>query len=75
MNYKNIVTGEIISYTCYQKLTVINQQDYIEVADEPTHKLNEDGGNRLIYKTPKYATNFAMFEGLNDSHGGASYDF
>ncbi|MEI9934595.1 MAG: hypothetical protein WDM71_07015 [Ferruginibacter sp.] len=43
--------------------------------DEPTHRLNEDGASRILNTSKKYPINFAMYEGLNDSHGGSSYDF
>jgi hypothetical protein len=72
MNYKNLITGEIISFTCYQKLPYIRQRDYFQVTDNPTHIVNEYNSDFMLYVLPS-STNYIMIEGLNDSSGGA-YD-
>jgi hypothetical protein len=74
MNYKNSITGEIISFFCYQKLAFENQQNYSEVRDNPTHTVNEYNDEFMLYILPSN-TNYAMIGGLNDSCGGAHEGF
>ena len=74
MNYKNSITGEIISLSCYQKLPYKKQQDYVQVMDSITHSANEYNGDFMLYLLPDNS-NYLMIEGLNDSGGGICEGF
>ena len=74
MNYKNPITGEIVSFLCYQKLPYKKQQDYVQITDDPTHTVNEYNGDFMFHVLPS-STNYAMLEGLNDSGGGTCDGF
>jgi hypothetical protein len=70
MNYKNSLTGEIISFACYQKLPgKSQQQQYIQVVDNPTHIVHEYYGSIMLCILPN-PTDYTMIGSLNDSSGG-----
>jgi hypothetical protein len=71
MNYKNLLTAEIINSSCYQKLPLKKQENYIPVVDTPTHTVNEYNGGFMLYLLPTtFNSNFGGIEGLNDTSGG-----
>jgi hypothetical protein len=74
MNYKNIITNEIISVTCYQKLSDSKQRDYVQAIENITHTVHTYQNDFMLYVLPT-STNYAMLGGLTDSCGGACEDF